>query len=115
MFCCEATFCSWGKLFELDSPDMIEKLFDRLPCKLEADFVSISQKNEATVSSNFSELRKLLGQAACNAKSFLGQHMLTKKESQRNITLSVLPRKYNVATAKSASDKVDATKLVKCP
>ena len=36
MFCCEATFRSWGKLFELDSPDVVEKLFDRLPYKLKA-------------------------------------------------------------------------------
>ena len=40
--------------------------------------------------------------------------MLTKKGNQRNITSCVLPRKYNVAAAKSASDNVDTTKLVKC-
>ena len=70
MFCCEATFRSWGKLFELDSPDVIEKLFERPPYKLKAEFVSISRRNETTRCSNFSELRKLLDRAARDAESF---------------------------------------------
>ena len=70
MFCCEATFRSWEKLFEPDSPDVIEKLFDRLPYKLKANFVSISRRNETTGCSNFSELRKLLDGAARDAESF---------------------------------------------
>ena len=71
-----------GKLFELDSPDVIQKLFDRLLYKLKTEFVSISRRNETTESSNFSELRKLLDRGARDAESFLRQHMMTKKRNQ---------------------------------
>ena len=56
-----------------------------------------------------------MDRAARDAESFSRQHMVTEKVNQRNITSRVLPRKYNVAPAKSTSDNVDATKLVKCP
>ena len=48
MLCREATFRSRGKLLELDSPDVIEKLFDKLPYKLKGEFVLLSQTNETT-------------------------------------------------------------------
>ena len=73
MFSCENTFKSWNKLSELDSPDVIEKLFDRLPYKLKTEFIAFSQKNEGN--GLFTGLRKILEKAAKDADSFLGQHL----------------------------------------
>ena len=73
MVSCENTFKSWNKLSELDSPDVIEKLFDRLPYKLKTEFIAFSQKNEGN--GLFTGLRKILEKAAKDADSFLGQHL----------------------------------------
>ena len=69
----ENTFKGWNKLSELDSPDVNEKLFDRLPYKLKTKFIAFSQNEENGL---FTGLRKILEKAAKDADSFLGQHLL---------------------------------------
>ena len=114
MFCCENTFKSWGKLAELNSPDIIEKLFNRLPYKLKTEFISKSSGNSEL--GDFSELRKILERAAKDADSYLGQHLyesLNKKKgttSKFSKTLSS-SRNFNVCAAKESASMPSVGKL----
>ena len=114
MFCCENTFKSWGKLAELNSPDIIEKLFNRLPYKLKTEFISKSSGNSEL--GDFSELRKILERAAKDADSYLGQHLYESLNKKKGITskFSKTPsssRNFNVCAAKESASMPSVGKL----
>ena len=58
MFNCENTFASWGRVIDLNSPDVIKSLFLRLPYTLKSEFVALSRRhnNQGT----FQDLRILV-------------------------------------------------------
>ena len=44
MYKCETSFAAWGKLELLNSDEVIQGLFQRLPCRIKTQFVSVSRK-----------------------------------------------------------------------
>ena len=87
-FCCESTIKGWGKLVELNSPDIIEKLFNRLPYKLKPEFISKSSCNSEL--GDFSELRKILERAAKDADGYLGQHLYESLNKKKETLLNLV-------------------------
>ena len=63
IFHCEVSFQSLDKLWMLESPELMHGLFERLPYKIKAQFVSAH-----TEDGNFKDLRTLVERAAAEAK-----------------------------------------------
>jgi len=49
MFECESTYAGYGRLSELNSSDVLRKLFKRLPEKLKSEFIPYSRKGLGTL------------------------------------------------------------------
>ena len=76
MYKCETSFAAWGKLELLNSDEVIQGLFQRLPYRIKTQFVSVSNKgNEECL---FQRLRELVEIAASDAETPLGK-LLQKK------------------------------------
>jgi len=71
MFECESTYAGCGRLSELNSSDVLRKLFKRLPEKLKAEFIPYSRKGLGT----FVKLREVVDEAAADAECYFGKEM----------------------------------------
>ena len=77
MYKCETSFKAWGKAGQLNSDDIMQGLFQRLPYRVRAKFVSLNNQGED--SGTFEELRELIESAASETDSSYGKLMQQKK------------------------------------
>ena len=77
MFHCEVSFQSWDKLWMLESPELMHGLFERLPYKIKAQFVSAH-----TDDGKFKDLRILVEKAAAEANGKFGMLLYNSKVNQ---------------------------------
>jgi len=75
MFNCETVYEACGRLSELNSQDVLVKLFERVPHKIIVQFVPLERSALGT----FSELRKLVDIAAKDAESQYGKCLFQAK------------------------------------
>ena len=71
MFECEQTYVCLGRLQELNTPEVINKLFNRLPEALKREFIPLYRRG----CGGFRELRQLVDEAAADAECSLGKNM----------------------------------------
>jgi len=79
MFNCESVYESWGRSEELNSTDVLMKVFVRLPYKVKTQFIPLERAGQGT----FQELRKLVDSAARDAESQHGKCLVSSKTRQR--------------------------------
>ena len=77
MYKCETSFTTWGKAGLLDSGELMPGLFQRLPYRIHAKFVSIDIGEEDN--GTFEKLRELVELAAAEADSSHGKLMQQDK------------------------------------
>ena len=65
MYCCETSFQGWDKEELLNSEELMQSLFVRLPCKLKTHFVAA--RNRSRGSGTFYDLRTVVENAAAEA------------------------------------------------
>ena len=80
MYKCETSFKAWGEAGLLNSDDIMQGLFQRLPYRVRAKFVSLNNQGED--SGTFEELRELIESAASEADSSYGKLMQQKKSQK---------------------------------
>ena len=71
MFECEQTYVCLGRLQELNTPEVINKLFNRLPEALKREFIPLYRRG----CGGFRELRHLVDEAPADAECSLGKNM----------------------------------------
>ena len=76
MYKCETSFAAWGKLELLNSDEVIQGLFQRLPYRIKTQFVSVSRKGSDKCL--FQSLRELVENTASDAETPLGRLMQKK-------------------------------------
>ena len=76
MYKCETSFAAWGNLELLNSDEVIQGLFQRLPYRIKTQFVSVSRKGSDECL--FQSLRELVENAASDAETPLGRLMQKK-------------------------------------
>ena len=73
MYKSETSFKAWGKAGLLNSDDITQRLFQRLPYRVRAKFVSSNNQGEDC--GTFEELRELIEYATSEADSSYGKLM----------------------------------------
>ena len=82
MYKCETSFRAWGKEGLLDSDELMQGLFQRLPYRIRAKFVSIDSGDND--SGTFEKLRELVESAAAEADSSYGKLMQQSNSKSHN-------------------------------
>ena len=82
MYKCETSFKAWGKEGLLDSDELMQGLFQRLPYRIRAKFVSIDSGDND--SGTFEKLRELVESAAAEADSSYGKLLQQSKSKSHN-------------------------------
>ena len=83
MYKCEISFKAWNKSHLLNNDEIMLGLFQRLPYRVRAKFVSVS--NEGNDSGTFQELRELVELAASEAESVYGKLMTQNKSKSHQL------------------------------
>jgi len=104
---CESTYAGCGRLSELNSSDVLRKLFKRLPEKVKAEFISYSRKGLGT----FVKLRELVDEAAANAECYFGEEMYENRKVPLNKPRKFAPKQTH---SRNAVSDVSSGKAVPC-
>ena len=116
MFECKQTYESMGKLQELDSPDVINKLFSRLPEGLRKNFVTMYRYGQRS----FKGLRGLIDDATCDAECMLGKQLFNasqvaaRKPKWGGFKRNLVQEKVKVSVIKEKASAVESKPIVKC-
>ena len=82
MYKCETSFRAWGKEGLLDSDELMQGLFQRLPYRIRAKFVAIDSGDNDN--GTFEKLRELVKSAAAEADSSYDKLMQQSKSKSHN-------------------------------
>ena len=109
MFKCEVSFEGWNKSSMLNSQEIMYGLFERLPYKIKAQFVGLSNEG----GSEFKDLRSLIERAASDAESEYGVLLHKTKDvrsSQGRLRIQKNPTNKRVCMAQYSGNLHPANK-----
>ena len=109
MFNCETVYEACGRLSELNSQDVLVKLFERVPHKIIVQFVPLERSALGT----FSELRKLVDIAAKDAESQYGKCLFQAKTDKVKKQTSGR-KQFAVCASSEAPVENNSQFIVKC-
>ena len=78
MFNCESVYKAWGRSGELNSTDVLMKVFKGLPHKVKTQLIPLERAGQGT----FQKLRKFVDSAARDAESQYGQCLFRAKQDK---------------------------------
>ena len=78
MFNCESVYKAWGRSGELNSTDVLMKVFKGLPHKVKTQLIPLERAGQGT----FQKLRKFVDSAARDAESQYGKCLFRAKQDK---------------------------------
>ena len=112
MYQCEVTFQGLGKMWMLDSQDLMHDLFERLPHRIKIQFVSVST---GEILGSFKDLRTLVEQAAAEAESEYGRLLYKPKPHPSGSRTAVsVGRNRRICVAQSGVDPAPPLQNCEC-